>query len=45
MTQAFVADASVAVGWVHPGQATTQTAAMLEAIAEGARSKYLSCGR
>lgn len=36
MTQAFVADASVAIGWVHPAQATTQTAAMLEAIAEGA---------
>lgn len=34
--QAFVADASVAVGWVHPGQATKQTAAMLDAIAEGA---------
>lgn len=36
MTSAFIADASVAVGWVHPAQATTQTAAMLEAIAEGA---------
>lgn len=36
MTQAFVADASVAVGWVHPSQSTVQTAAMLEAIAEGA---------
>ncbi len=36
MTRSFVADASVAVGWVHPAQATTQTAAMLEAIAEGA---------
>ena len=33
---AFVADASVAVGWVHPAQATPQTAAMLDAIAEGA---------
>jgi predicted nucleic acid-binding protein len=32
----FVADASVAVGWVHPAQATAQTAAMLDAIAEGA---------
>jgi predicted nucleic acid-binding protein len=32
----FVADASIAVGWVHPAQATKQTAAMLEAIAEGA---------
>ncbi len=36
MTHAFVADASVAIGWVHPAQATTQTAAMLEAIADGA---------
>ena len=36
MTRAFVADASVAIGWVHPGQATTQTAAMLDAIAAGA---------
>jgi len=36
VTQAFVADASVAVGWVHPGQSTTQTAAMLEAMSEGA---------
>ena len=33
---AFVADASVAVGWVHPAQATPETAAMLEAIAAGA---------
>jgi predicted nucleic acid-binding protein len=36
MTRVFVADASVAVGWVHPGQATKQTAAMLAAIADGA---------
>jgi predicted nucleic acid-binding protein len=36
MTSAFVADASVAIGWVHPAQATRQTAAMLEAIAGGA---------
>ena len=36
MTQAFVADASVAIGWVHPAQATRQTAAMLDAIADGA---------
>ena len=36
MTRAFVADALVAVGWVHPAQATSQTEAMLEAIAEGA---------
>lgn len=36
MKPAFVADASVAVGWVHPAQATKDTAAMLDAIAEGA---------
>ena len=36
MTRAFVADASVAIGWVHPAQATSDTAAMLNAIAEGA---------
>lgn len=36
MTRAFVADASVAVGWVHPAQATKHTAAMLDAIADGA---------
>ena len=35
MTGTFVADASVAVSWVHPGQATRQTAGMLDAIAEG----------
>lgn len=36
MTDVFVADASVTIGWVHPGQATQQTAAMLDAIADGA---------
>lgn len=35
MTRTFVADASVAIGWVHPGQATGHTAAMLDAVAEG----------
>jgi len=34
--QAFVADASVAVGWVRPAQATPETAAMLDAVAAGA---------
>jgi predicted nucleic acid-binding protein len=34
--RAFLADASVAVGWVHPAQATPETEAMLDAIAEGA---------
>jgi len=36
MTRAFVADASVAIGWVHPAQATRDTDAMLDAIADGA---------
>jgi predicted nucleic acid-binding protein len=36
VTRAFVADASVSVGWVHPAQATRQTDAMLDAIADGA---------
>jgi len=36
VTRAFVADASVAVGWVHPAQETAHTAAMLDAIADGA---------
>jgi predicted nucleic acid-binding protein len=31
-----VADASVAIAWVHPGQATAATVAMLDAIATGA---------
>ena len=35
MTRSFVADASVAVGWVHPAQATGETAGMLDAITEG----------
>lgn len=35
MTRAFVADASVAIGGVHPAQATEQTAAMLDAIGNG----------
>ena len=36
MKPAFVADASVAVAWVHPSQATPETAAMLDAISDGA---------
>lgn len=36
MTRPFVADASVAVAWVHPGQATKDTAGMLNAITDGA---------
>ena len=36
MMRAFVADASVAIGWIHPGQATRETDAMLNAIADRA---------
>jgi predicted nucleic acid-binding protein len=36
VTPGFVADASVTIGWVHPGQATAETAEMLDAIADGA---------
>ena len=36
MTASFVADASVAVAWVHPAQSTKETDAMLDAVAEGA---------
>jgi predicted nucleic acid-binding protein len=36
MTDAFVVDASVAIAWVHPGQATRETAAMLDSIEAGA---------
>ena len=36
MTKTFIADASVAIGWVHPAQATKETAAMLDAMAAGA---------
>jgi predicted nucleic acid-binding protein len=42
MTVAFVADASVAIGWVHPAQATRQTAAMFDAIADGATLEVLA---
>jgi predicted nucleic acid-binding protein len=37
VTGSFVVDASVTIGWIHPAQATPQTAAMLDAISEGAR--------
>ena len=36
MSKPFVADASVAVAWVHPAQATVETEAMLQAVADGA---------
>jgi predicted nucleic acid-binding protein len=32
---AFVADVSVAVAWVHPAQATPETASMLDAMVDG----------
>lgn len=32
----FVADASVAIGWVHPAQATAMTQSLLGSIADGA---------
>ena len=35
MNRSFVADASVALGWVHPAQASRQAAATLAAIAAG----------
>lgn len=35
MTRSFIADASVAIAWVHPAQATTETDAMLDFLAEG----------
>jgi predicted nucleic acid-binding protein len=34
--KAFVADASVAIAWVHPAQATAESDALLDAMAEGA---------
>jgi predicted nucleic acid-binding protein len=36
VTEAFILDASIAISWVHPAQATAQTQAMLDAVAEGA---------
>jgi predicted nucleic acid-binding protein len=35
MKRSFVADASVAIAWVHPAQATLETDAMLDHLAEG----------
>ena len=35
MKRAFVADAPVAIGWVHPAQATPDTDALLDALAAG----------
>jgi predicted nucleic acid-binding protein len=36
VTKEFVVDASIGVAWVHPAQATTQSQALLDAIAAGA---------
>jgi len=37
VTKEFVVDASIAIAWVHPAQGTTQSLALLEAVAAGAR--------
>jgi len=36
VSDAFVADASVAIAWVHPAQATDATQALLKSIRSGA---------
>jgi predicted nucleic acid-binding protein len=36
VSEGFVVDASVAVAWVHPGQATVETDRLLERVYEGA---------
>ncbi|MBI4540167.1 MAG: type II toxin-antitoxin system VapC family toxin [Gemmatimonadetes bacterium] len=36
MTKRFVVDASIAVAWVHPAQATPRTRALLQAVHDGA---------
>ena len=36
MSDHFVIDASVAVAWVHPAQATPETETLLNAVADGA---------
>lgn len=35
MSRSFVADASVAIAWVHPAQATSETNAMLDRLVSG----------
>ena len=37
MIDAFVADASTAIAWVHPAQATPETKLLLDAISDGTR--------
>ena len=36
MSEGFVADASIAVAWVHPAQATPQTQLLLQTVHDGA---------
>jgi predicted nucleic acid-binding protein len=36
MSNGFVADASIAVAWVHPAQATPQTQLLLQSVHDGA---------
>jgi predicted nucleic acid-binding protein len=36
VTKEFVVDASMGIAWVHPARATTQSQALLDAIAAGA---------
>ena len=36
MSDSFVADASVAIAWVHPAQATAATQALLKSVRSGA---------
>jgi predicted nucleic acid-binding protein len=35
VSRSFVADASVAIAWVHPAQATSETEAMLDGLVAG----------
>jgi predicted nucleic acid-binding protein len=39
VTRDFVADASIGVAWVHPGQATSKSQSLLQAVHDGARVK------
>jgi predicted nucleic acid-binding protein len=36
MIDSFVADASIAIGWIHAAQATAETTALLDAVGNGA---------
>lgn len=37
MTKGFVADASIAIAWVHPAQATRKSRELLDAVYDGAQ--------